>query len=343
MSVLEKLFARKAANNIQIKAGSTCSFCNSKIDHFDYTQDDINLAWSTLQDSSKTEIRYAMMRSVGGKCSHCGEIFCALCYSNQKRLCSKCGAQLPPPTGGHFYMDGINYFYGTVENLINILAMENSDLCDFLDAYRIEFPNISEQDAFDDLRTHLTALIDADQIGISMQKIVGDHNPTIQHENLNNDQAKEVLKDLRHWSRPVEGQKFLYNIWAKDKKRDDRDSIKSIQISVEKTGVHADIAIVKVEGYINTITSPEFEHSLNALLTVGTFNIIVDLSKVDYISNSGWNIFFTISIKGGKIKLVRMIPTVFEVFELLQLHFFCKAFDSIEEAVADFDRIELRA
>jgi anti-sigma B factor antagonist len=113
-------------------------------------------------------------------------------------------------------------------------------------------------------------------------------------------------------------------------------------VSVEKAGLNNSIAIIKVGGYIDTTTSAELEHSLDALLKAGTYNIIIDLGNVDYISSAGWGIFISeikgIREKGGDLKLVRMIPDVYEVFELLEFHYILKAFDTIEEAVADFDR-----
>jgi anti-sigma B factor antagonist len=118
--------------------------------------------------------------------------------------------------------------------------------------------------------------------------------------------------------------------------------MEGIQVSVEKTGFNNSIAVIKVGGYIDTTTSAELEHSLDALLKAGTYNIIIDLGNVDYISSAGWGIFISeikgIREKGGDLKLVRMIPDVYEVFELLEFHYILKAFDTIEEAVADFDR-----
>jgi anti-sigma B factor antagonist len=118
--------------------------------------------------------------------------------------------------------------------------------------------------------------------------------------------------------------------------------MEGIQVSVEHAS-NSNIAIIKVGGYIDTTTSAELEHSLDKLLKAGTYNIIIDLGNVDYISSAGWGIFISeikgIREKGGDLKLVRMIPDVFEVFELLEFHYILKAFDTIEEAVADFDRI----
>jgi anti-sigma B factor antagonist len=116
--------------------------------------------------------------------------------------------------------------------------------------------------------------------------------------------------------------------------------MEGIQVSVEKAGVNNHIAVIKVGGYIDTTTSAELEHALDSLLKAGTFDIIIDLGNVDYISSAGWGIFISeikgIREKGGDLKLVRMIPDVYEVFELLEFHYILKAFDTIDEAVHDF-------
>ncbi|MBN1154839.1 STAS domain-containing protein [candidate division KSB1 bacterium] len=118
--------------------------------------------------------------------------------------------------------------------------------------------------------------------------------------------------------------------------------MEGIQLSVKQTGANNDISIIKVGGYIDTTTSAELEHSLESLLKNNNYNIIIDLGNVDYISSAGWGIFISelkgIRDRGGDLKLVNMMPDVFEVFELLEFHYILKAFDSIEEAIADFGR-----
>ncbi|MBN1551618.1 STAS domain-containing protein, partial [bacterium] len=118
--------------------------------------------------------------------------------------------------------------------------------------------------------------------------------------------------------------------------------MEGIQLSVEKTGVQDSISIIKIGGYIDTTTSSELEHALNSLLKSGSFNIIIDLGNVDYVSSAGWGIFISeikgIREKGGDLKLVRMIPEVYEVFELLEFHYILKAFENIDEAINDFEK-----
>ena len=100
-------------------------------------------------------------------------------------------------------------------------------------------------------------------------------------------------------------------------------------------------------GYIDTTTSAELEHSLEQILDSNCYNIVIDLGNVDYISSAGWGIFISeikgIRERGGDLKLVGMIPDVYEVFELLEFHYILKAFDSLDDAVADFDKARPRS
>lgn len=116
--------------------------------------------------------------------------------------------------------------------------------------------------------------------------------------------------------------------------------MEGIQVSVEKAGPNQNISVIKVGGYIDTTTSAELEHSLSSVLKSKNYNIIIDLGNVDYISSAGWGIFISeikgIREKAGDLKLVRMIPDVFEVFELLEFHYILKAFDTLDDAIADF-------
>jgi len=77
--------------------------------------------------------------------------------------------------------------------------------------------------------------------------------------------------------------------------------MEGIQLSVEKTGTKNSVSIIKVGGYIDTTTSSELEHALSTLLKAGSYNIIIDLGNVDYVSSAGWGIFIS-EIKGIREK-----------------------------------------
>ncbi len=120
--------------------------------------------------------------------------------------------------------------------------------------------------------------------------------------------------------------------------------MEGIQVSTEIAGSRNHISIIKVGGYIDTTTSSELERSLDSLLKQGRFFIIVDLGNVDYISSAGWGIFISeiksIRENGGDLKLVRMVPDVYEIFELLEFHHILDVYDTIDEAVNKFEMLQ---
>ncbi len=122
--------------------------------------------------------------------------------------------------------------------------------------------------------------------------------------------------------------------------------MEGIQVSTEVAGSQNQISIIKVGGFIDTTTSSEVERALNSLLKQGRYKIIIDLGNVDYISSAGWGIFISeiksIREHDGDLKLVRMIPDVYEIFELLEFHHILDVYDSVEEAIRKFEEGEAR-
>lgn len=120
--------------------------------------------------------------------------------------------------------------------------------------------------------------------------------------------------------------------------------MEGIQVSTEVAGSEGQISIIKVGGYIDTTTSSEVERALTGLLKQGRYKIIIDLGNVDYISSAGWGIFISeiksIRENNGDLKLVSMIPDVYEIFELLEFHHILDVYDSNQEAVQKFQEAE---
>ncbi|MEE9554443.1 MAG: STAS domain-containing protein [candidate division Zixibacteria bacterium] len=114
-----------------------------------------------------------------------------------------------------------------------------------------------------------------------------------------------------------------------------------IKISLDSSGDSGSVSVVRVDGVIDTMTATELEKVMNSLLERNKYKIIVDLGGVDYISSAGWGIFISnireIRQHSGDIKLARMIPNVYEIFELLEFDSILRAFDSLEKAKGDFE------
>jgi hypothetical protein len=80
---------------------------------------------------------------------------------------------------------------------------------------------------------------------------------------------------------------------------------------------------------------------MTVVLKQGIFHVIVDMGQVNYVSSAGWGVFVGeikgIRENGGDLKLVQMMPEVYDVFEMLEFHRILECYDSIEEAIDDFD------
>jgi len=116
--------------------------------------------------------------------------------------------------------------------------------------------------------------------------------------------------------------------------------VDGIQVSIDEVESQDGLYVVKVGGYVDTTTSIELEDAIERLIKTEVKKIIIDLGAVDYISSAGWGIFISeiksIRQRGGDLKLVRMVPDVYEVFELLEFHNILEAYDSLDDAIEDF-------
>jgi len=119
--------------------------------------------------------------------------------------------------------------------------------------------------------------------------------------------------------------------------------MKGIDVYVEEAVANRGVSVLRVSGYVDTTTSPELERRMQALLREKRFHIVVDLSRVEYISSAGWGIFISeireIREQGGDLKLAGMIADVREVFDLLEFENILQSYPDSELAVSSFGPI----
>jgi anti-sigma B factor antagonist len=117
--------------------------------------------------------------------------------------------------------------------------------------------------------------------------------------------------------------------------------MEGIEIQEYRVGALKDIVLFKTQGYIDTNTSPELQKCLSQTIDQGVHQFVIDMGGVQYVSSAGWGVFVGeirgLQEKGGDLKITQMSPEVYEVFEMLEFHRILTSYDSIEEAVEDFD------
>jgi len=119
--------------------------------------------------------------------------------------------------------------------------------------------------------------------------------------------------------------------------------MKGIDVYVEEAASNRGVSLLRVSGYVDTTTSPDLERRLQALLREKRYHIVVDLTRVEYISSAGWGIFISeireIREHGGDLKLAGMIPDVREVFDLLEFENILQSYPDADLAVASYGPI----
>ncbi len=104
----------------------------------------------------------------------------------------------------------------------------------------------------------------------------------------------------------------------------------------------SDISILRLKGFLDAHTAPNFEQAIQELIEENRYKIIVSMSDLNYISSAGLGVFMgfieEIREKEGDIKLTNMTDKVFKVFDLLGFPALYKIFQAEAEAEKDYSK-----
>ncbi len=91
-------------------------------------------------------------------------------------------------------------------------------------------------------------------------------------------------------------------------------------------GHAGEVKIVRIEGELNTLTSPDAEAQLTLLIDAGATKVVVNFERLDYISSAGLYILLAtakqLRVSGGELRVCSLSDLVQEVFHI-------SGFDSI--------------
>ena len=105
-----------------------------------------------------------------------------------------------------------------------------------------------------------------------------------------------------------------------------------------------DIAVLKLEGFLDAHTAPNFEQAIQKEMEAKRIRIIIDCEKLTYISSAGLGVFMSfieeLRDQGGDIKISGVIPKVRQVFDILGFNSLFDILDTIPQAAAKFSETE---
>ncbi len=104
------------------------------------------------------------------------------------------------------------------------------------------------------------------------------------------------------------------------------------------TNKEKSIRIISVDGKIDSFTSKDFQDTLIKHILDGEYTILVDCSKLEYISSSGIRAFYYALRElnsNGVITLCSVNDDILHILELVDFHSDFPLFTTIDEAIKE--------
>lgn len=113
-----------------------------------------------------------------------------------------------------------------------------------------------------------------------------------------------------------------------------------LQLKTEFLDKTLPVVSLELGGYIDQSNSDKIQKVFDNLFNSQHFFLIIDFSKVVYMSSAGWGIFVgevkRFRENGGDIKISNMNVEIYEVFQMLEFYHILEDFNTTDEALESF-------
>jgi len=109
---------------------------------------------------------------------------------------------------------------------------------------------------------------------------------------------------------------------------------------VNKESSKSNVKLFAFEGKITNSNSYELNRRFMEVFEDGVYNLVIDLSKLDYVNSTGVAIIFTIFYRaaenGGRVSIGGLHPFLQKVFSLMELPKGFSVYDNAQAAIDSF-------
>jgi anti-sigma B factor antagonist len=113
-----------------------------------------------------------------------------------------------------------------------------------------------------------------------------------------------------------------------------------------ETSTRDGLSVVALQGHVDAHTAPRFEQVIEAELAAGRRQIVVDCSRLTYISSAGLGVFMSfvedMRAQGGDLKICGVMPRVQATFEIVGFPEIFDILPDLEAAVRRFREAPVR-
>ena len=107
-----------------------------------------------------------------------------------------------------------------------------------------------------------------------------------------------------------------------------------------KQRVEGDVTVFLPEGRIDTQAATDMDQALQAAVSEGRYNVVVDMAEVEYIGSAGLRSLAAVLVRcreeGGDMKIAALNERVTRVFNIVAFDVLMSVHETSEAAVADF-------
>ncbi|MFW6180499.1 MAG: STAS domain-containing protein [Spirochaetota bacterium] len=112
--------------------------------------------------------------------------------------------------------------------------------------------------------------------------------------------------------------------------------MRGLEITVSLDGENADIAVLTLNGYVDSSTLEGINQTVRERMSLGTRRFLLDLSGITYVSRRGWEAFMenarAAREAGGGLAVASMSRDVRGTYELMGGSSDLPVFDQVHEA-----------
>ena len=107
-----------------------------------------------------------------------------------------------------------------------------------------------------------------------------------------------------------------------------------------ETTTNDSVTVVEMDGNLDTNTSVDAQDHLNGLMADGAAKLLVDFTKVDFVSSAGLRVLLATAKRlggvGGSLRICGLNETVNEVFEISGFSTILEVFPTRDAAMQGF-------
>jgi len=115
-----------------------------------------------------------------------------------------------------------------------------------------------------------------------------------------------------------------------------------IKFTEYESGKNKDIKVVVLNGSVDAYNSEMLSEKLEAVIKAGFYKVVVDCSKLNFISSSGMGVFLAMEddflSHGGGLKFTAIPDNIMNVFKKVGLSDIFKTYAQESQALDDFNR-----